>query len=204
MDLVYEEWRNLTTMAEELVGTPHEGQLDRTIRYLQSRVDLSKERVHPGQLASKVLDIMVARLEGGDTNLSGMGAFRKVLLELEGMATSMEFDCPICAVHWRMAGTREFERLPQLTLTFDEEVGEAGSILSSWPVLEGTCEDPVLEPGERPIWRGHLLDRQPRNHAAQVNKENEDGGFITANLERILGEYVGRRKLAEYLGVRRG
>jgi hypothetical protein len=117
------------------------------------------------------------------------------LKALEEHIRSMEFTCPICVYQ----GRHREGPVPLLKLDFDEEVGEAGVVLSSWPILSGQCQDEVLDARSWPIWRGHSHERIPLNHADRINLACQDS--LSPEMAAILGEYRERKAVAKLLGV---
>lgn len=124
------------------------------------------------------------------------------LKDLETLLRSLVVPCPICE---QRASNRGIS-IPSLTVEFDEEIGEAGVVLSSWPVFQGTCADEPfrwIEERYDPLGKqmGYSQHRQTiLNHGDILNREIEDGEW-TPNVARAMGILFERKQVARLLGL---
>lgn len=100
------------------------------------------------------------------------------------------YQCPICLEQGK-------PEPGMVRLCWDTEYDDYYPV-SSWPYLEGTCEDPKLEPDVAAHYRDHGYRR---NHADYINQMMEDRAE-SSYMSRILGQANQRRQLREVLGVR--
>lgn len=124
--------------------------------------------------------------------MSDLTAAEAQLAHVANAAKSDEYPCPICQYH----------RAPNpgmIRLTWDHEVDDMGYKVSSWPIFEGSCEDPEREPFTvRGMKRYEVVER---NHADQLNHMCDDDGHAQEEISLLLGAAQERRRLRLLLGI---